>query len=722
MTDPTAHAVPVVVTGMGVVTALGNDLDTFFGALLAEHTGAARYERFVAEGLRHAHAAMVDRGRVLAQLSAEERELPWATAMAVGAARSALADAGLAAELADRPLVMSCSIGSPAALERPGKSWRELDPSEPAALSRYPQGAIVARTAAALGARGPVMCLTTTCAAGNYAIGAALDLLRDGRAEVALAGGVEELSTIPYTAFHQLRALADVCRPFDESRRGLLFGEGAAFLVLETLSHARARGARAYAQVLAVGYANDAHHLVAPDPEGRGAALAIRRALAEAGLAPEEVGYVNAHGTGTELNDAAEAKALCEVFGARAALLPVSSTKGATGHAMAAATAIEAVVTVLALTRGELPPTTGLQTPDPAFALDLIRRAPRKQRVAAALSSGFGFGGNNAVLAVAQVDHAVASVPARDVFVQSGAACVGSRLGVRALMDKLGEAHTPTVSEVADLDFGALLGKKGLRHVDRSALLLAATLDHELADWPGVDPTRAGAVIGAAYPAYTSVVAVLRDFQRGGATQVNPMLVPAGTANCAPSWWLLRRGITGCNAALGSAQCAGLDAILFAAMQVRRGRVDTVVAGGVEAHTPELWTGLRNLRAWPYPFAEAAAAVLVSAEPGSARLEASVSLFDAGDAQRAQARAIEALGGAGGFDVVVSTHAAVGLHAPRVIAVDALCGETLGAGGALAAVMAARLIEQGDATRVLVVATSFEGYASAAALAASPKR
>ncbi|MBI3180396.1 MAG: hypothetical protein HYZ27_12090, partial [Deltaproteobacteria bacterium] len=177
-----AHGEPVVVTGMGVVTALGCDLDTFFGALLAQRSGAQRCERFAQEGLRHANAAVVDRDGVLAQLAPGERELPWATAMAVCAARSALADAGLAVALGARPLVMGCSIGSPAALERPGKSWRDLDPSEKGTVSRYPQGAIVAQAAEALAARGPVLCMTTTCAAGNDAIGATLDLLRGGRA------------------------------------------------------------------------------------------------------------------------------------------------------------------------------------------------------------------------------------------------------------------------------------------------------------------------------------------------------------------------------------------------------------------------------------------------------------------------------------------------------------------------------------------------------------
>ena len=360
---------PAVITGLGVVTAVGLELDGFFEALLGRRCGGAPVERFAQEGLRRSVAALVDRDAVYARLEDDERDLPWAAAMALAAARSALADAGLEGEIGETPLVVSNSIGAPGSVEAQGVSWAEVDLTDPDSFAKYAQGAIVAAVARRLGARGEVQCVSTTCAAGNYALAAGLDALRDGAPRV-LVGGCEELSTMPYTAFHQIRAIDDVCRPFDADRQGLLFGEGAAFLVLEPRTTARARDARPYAELLGVGSSNDAHHLMAPHPQGAGAALALRRALHDSGVDVGEVGYVNAHGTGTSLNDAAEANALTDVFGDAVASLPVSSTKGATGHTMGAAGAVEAVVTTLAIERETLPPTTGLDEVDADLGLD----------------------------------------------------------------------------------------------------------------------------------------------------------------------------------------------------------------------------------------------------------------------------------------------------------------------------------------------------------------
>ncbi|MBI5508450.1 MAG: hypothetical protein HY903_06840 [Deltaproteobacteria bacterium] len=760
----------IVVTGLGVVSALGSDLERFFAALLDGRCGASPVARFTAEGLRQNTAAVVVRPPVLAELEVEERDLPWAAAMGIVAARHAIDDAGLSAALPERtPLAAGCSIGAPVAIERDGVAWKDLDPTDPLSLGRYSQGTIVAEIAARLGLCGPVCCLTTTCAAGNYAIGAALDSLRHGAAEIALAGGVEELSTLPYAAFHQIRALSSHCRPFDARRDGILFGEGAAFLVLETAAHAARRGAKVYAEVLAVGYANDAYNLVAPDPEGRGAALAIERALTEAGVKSREVDYVNAHGTGTPLNDPAESKALARVFGADVRSLPVSSTKGATGHTMAAASALEAVVTVLALGRGTLPPTAGLEQPDPSVTFDALRGAPRARPVAVALSNGFGFGGNNAVLAVARPGRAVPPTVTRHVYVGGGAALVGDLLGLDAVLAQaaartsltslsgLDHSRDAAISVPAPLGGGdsgvgvgsadaaaaresvedasglatfapaALLGKKGLRHVDRGAILLAAALEHDLARWPSCAPDRAGAVIGSAYPAYGSVMAILRDCQAGGASLVNPMLVPFATANCAPSWWLIRRGITGFNGSVGSGECAGLDAILFAATQVAAARIDTAVAGGVEAHTPELWAGRRRL--YPSrraPLAEGAAVVVLGAERAAAwaRVAGCGAAFRARDGVAAQSDAVRlALADArcAAVDLTVAAQMDPGERDSKVIGADIL-GDTLAVSGALATLLAAawlRTRKQPGAC-ALVTARSALGYGSALVLAAVP--
>jgi 3-oxoacyl-[acyl-carrier-protein] synthase II len=241
----------------------------------------------------------------------------------------------------------------------------------------------------------------TACSAGAMAIGCALDLVRRGRAQVALAGGAEPLSTLTLYGFQALRALSpEPCRPFDADRRGLSLGEGAAILVLEELGAARARGATILAELAGFGATADGHHMTAPAPDGEGAARATLAALADAGLAPTEIDYVNAHGTGTPHNDPAEAAALRRVFAGRTERLPVSSTKSQLGHTLAAAGALEAAATVLALGAGFVPATVTLLRPDPACELDHVAGSPRRAQLRAALSSSFGFGGNNAVLAL----------------------------------------------------------------------------------------------------------------------------------------------------------------------------------------------------------------------------------------------------------------------------------------------------------------------------------
>jgi 3-oxoacyl-[acyl-carrier-protein] synthase II len=235
------------------------------------------------------------------------------------------------------------------------------------------------------------------CASGTQAVALAADWIRTGRADVVLAGGTDLLCRFVVAGFNALRATAEVARPFDRERRGLVLGEGAAVLLLEAKDHAARRGAAALARVLGVGAAGDAVHMTAPDREGRGAARAMAAALADAALRPAAVDFVSAHGTGTPYNDGMEAAAITSVFGRRG--VAVDSIKGAIGHTLGAAGAFEAVVCVEALRAGAIPPTTGLVDVDPACAdLDLVQGAARERRVAVALSTSSGFAGTNAAL------------------------------------------------------------------------------------------------------------------------------------------------------------------------------------------------------------------------------------------------------------------------------------------------------------------------------------
>jgi len=250
-----------------------------------------------------------------------------------------------------------------------------------------------------LGLAGPVYTVSTACSSANHAIGQAFRLVRDGEAEFAVTGGAEAFFTIGMLkAWEAMRVVApDTCRPFSKDRRGMILGEGGAMMILEPLDAARARGARIYAEVCGMGMTSDAHHLTQPTIDGP--ARAMRGALREGGIAPEEVGYINAHGTGTAGNDPVETKAIREVFGAHANKLGVSSTKSMHGHALGAAGALESVATILALHHGILPPTANFTEADPECDLDYIPNKAREQRVAAALSNSFAFGGLNAVVA-----------------------------------------------------------------------------------------------------------------------------------------------------------------------------------------------------------------------------------------------------------------------------------------------------------------------------------
>jgi nodulation protein E len=247
------------------------------------------------------------------------------------------------------------------------------------------------------GLTGPVLAVASACASANHAMGLAFQQIRAGAADVMLTGGCEAMLCFGgVKAWEGLRVLApDACRPFSLGRKGLVIGDGAGVLVFEAETHARARGARVLAEVAGFGMTADAGDIVAPDPAG--AAAAMRLALTDAGLAPADIGYVNAHGTGTLLNDRSEAAAIRAVF--RDSAPPVSSTKAAHGHAIGATGALEAIACLLALTRGILPPTLGFQAPDPDCPLDVVPNAARTARVAACLSNAFAFGGLNAVLA-----------------------------------------------------------------------------------------------------------------------------------------------------------------------------------------------------------------------------------------------------------------------------------------------------------------------------------
>jgi len=322
----------------------------------------------------------------------------------VVAAREALQNSGLVltAELKERSaIVCGSAVGGQAAIEVGFQDlWVEgRGRVHPLTIPKTMSNAGASHIAMDLGMSGPTYTVSTACSSANHAIGQAFRLVRDGEAEVAMTGGSEAMFSIGMLkAWEAMRVIApDTCRPFSKDRRGMILGEGGAMMVLEPMDAARARGAQIFAEICGFGMTADAHHLT--QPAVHGPARAMRGALREAGLAPEAIGYINAHGTGTPGNDPVESSAIREVFGAHADKIGVSSTKSMHGHALGAAGALEAIATILALYHGILPPTANFNERDPECDLDYIPNQPRALRVEAALSNSFAFGGLNAVVA-----------------------------------------------------------------------------------------------------------------------------------------------------------------------------------------------------------------------------------------------------------------------------------------------------------------------------------
>lgn len=393
----------VVITGAGLVTALGAGWARNAAGFRVGRRAFRPVSLFDVSRQRARMAGEVDLPDELppTRLSARaEQRLSRAARQLLLAATEAWSQAGWT-PAENLPLVLGTTSGGMEC----GEAFYRHALAQPPARRAQPTRALAyqsqrqaSEVAAALGFCGPVALIANACASGANAIGHAWEMVRAGRAPRVLTGGYDALSQLVFAGFDSLQALSTTtCRPFDAQRDGLALGEGAAVLALESLDHARRRGAEILGEIIGYGAATDGHHLTQPHPEGDAALLAMQAACASAGLVPEAVGYVNAHGTGTPLNDAAEARAITRWAGTHAATLPVSSTKGSIGHLLGAAGAVEAVLCLMVLREQWLPPEPFIEQADPACAFDLIRE-PRESRVEVALSNSFGFGGANASL------------------------------------------------------------------------------------------------------------------------------------------------------------------------------------------------------------------------------------------------------------------------------------------------------------------------------------
>jgi 3-oxoacyl-[acyl-carrier-protein] synthase II len=403
----------VVVTGLGMVSPLGNSVSDSWQALLAGGSGAGPINRFDTSEFLVRFACEVKDFDVAEVIDVKAaRRMDRCTHLLLGAAREAERDSGIApSSMPDAAgAAIGTALGGVASFEHTVLQLASRGPDRvsPLAIVQTLPNLAAGWVSIELGTRGPLLAQSTACAASNMAIGDGFDAIRLGRADLMLCGGTEAPVTPTAVAgFAAMRALSTrgddpqaASRPFDRDRDGFVIAEGAAVLVLEELEHARARDARIYAEISGYGVSSDANHVSDPDPVGANAARAVDMALNDADLRPDEIGYVNAHGTSTPAGDAAETRVLKRVFhDALPARPAISSTKGATGHTLGAAGAIEAVFTVLALHRGVLPPTINHANSDPECDLDYIPNTARATQVEAALSNSFGFGGHNSTVA-----------------------------------------------------------------------------------------------------------------------------------------------------------------------------------------------------------------------------------------------------------------------------------------------------------------------------------
>jgi 3-oxoacyl-[acyl-carrier-protein] synthase II len=416
--DPVPSFPRVVVTGLGVITSLGLDVESFWNNILAGRNGINRVTQFDVTDYPCKIGAEITGFDAASHMDPKEvRRNDRYTHFGFIAAKKAVADAGLnpAAEDPDRMgVIIGSGIGGMHTYEQQLRILWERGPRKvspftiPSLISNMCSGLV----AIEIGARGPNFAVVSACASGAHAIGEAFNALRRGDADVMIAGGSEAAITpFSYASFCSMKAMSTrndepekACRPFDLNRDGFIMGEGAGIVVLETLEHARARGARIYCELAGFGASCDAFHITQPDPEGRGLSLAMRRAVDMAGVRLDEIDYINAHGTSTLYNDKFETLAIKQVFGEHARKLMVSSTKSMTGHLLGAAGGVEALICAKALQTGEVPPTINYEQPDPDCDLDYVPNVKRSAPLRVVLSNNLGFGGQNAALVLRRLE------------------------------------------------------------------------------------------------------------------------------------------------------------------------------------------------------------------------------------------------------------------------------------------------------------------------------
>jgi 3-oxoacyl-[acyl-carrier-protein] synthase II len=402
----------VAITGIGALTPLGLDTAAMWQGLINGRSGVGRITLFDASAFETKIAAEVKGFEPINYMGPKDaRRLDRFAQLAVAASLQALEQSGMkisAVNQNDIGIIIGSGIGGLTTLFEQTKILLEkgVDRVSPFLIPMMMPNIAAAQVSITLGVKGPNLCTTSACSSGSDAIGVAYEIIKRGDAEVMLAGGSETIiNPIGVSAFNALKAISTrnsepelASRPFDAERDGFVIGEGAGILILECLASARKRGAKILAEIIGYGASGDAYHITAPLESGEGAAKAMQMALNKASIKPDEIDYINAHGTSTQLNDKMETKAIKTVFGANAYKIPVSSTKSMMGHLIGGAGAVEAAICILVIQNSVIPPTTNLTHPDPDCDLDYVPNVARQAKVTTAMSNSFGFGGHNSVL------------------------------------------------------------------------------------------------------------------------------------------------------------------------------------------------------------------------------------------------------------------------------------------------------------------------------------
>lgn len=409
----------VAITGLGVISPAGQDKDTFWNNVVQGKSGISAIERFDASPYPARIAGQLQSFKAEDYIPHKDaRRMDRFVQYACAAARLAVEDAQLKSDNLQSDTTgvwVGSGIGGIETFEKQHQNLFQKGPGmvNPFFIPMFIPNMAAGQIAIMLGAKGPNGCTVTACATGTNSIGEAFQTIKHGRADIMITGGTEaSITPMSIAGFCAMKALSTLndnptgaCRPFALDRQGFVMGEGAGIVILEEMEHALNRGANIYAELVGYGASADAVHMVQPDEEGYGASLAIKMALKEAGIKPSEIDYINAHGTGTKLNDMAETRAIKSVFGADAAELCISSIKPITGHMLGAAGAAELIASVLAMLNNTVPPTINLEQPDPECDLDYVPGSAREKNVQYALSDSLGFGGHNAALVIRRYDR-----------------------------------------------------------------------------------------------------------------------------------------------------------------------------------------------------------------------------------------------------------------------------------------------------------------------------